>query len=185
MTSVAAARGPTPMFILLLQLSASCHYLTSNLIQPLIQWYNPFGDTFQLQIINVHPYYLCFLSLIIIVLASHIYLPWVPCPITLCIIVVLYVKALVGAFSVIVKTSPKVRLQLYTPPTHCTATYLSPPAGLVLKENMSPAPSRMTCLRFWFPGQLKSKFHALESFRIMIIPHILQLTHSTHISYHV
>ena len=32
-----------------------CLLPLSNLIQPLIPWYNPFGDTFQLQIITVHP----------------------------------------------------------------------------------------------------------------------------------
>ena len=41
-TSVAAAHGPTPMFILWLQLSATCHYLT---------WFNPwYHDTTLLEI---------------------------------------------------------------------------------------------------------------------------------------
>ena len=35
-----------------------CYLPLSNLIQPLMPWYNPFGDTFQFQIIIFHPYYL-------------------------------------------------------------------------------------------------------------------------------
>ena len=35
-----------------------CYLPLSNLIQPLITWYNPFWHTSQIQIINVHPYYL-------------------------------------------------------------------------------------------------------------------------------
>ena len=34
-----------------------CYLPLSNLNQPLIPWYNPFGDKFQLQIVDVHPYY--------------------------------------------------------------------------------------------------------------------------------
>lgn len=33
-----------------------CYLPLSNLNQPLIPWYNPFGDTFQLQIVDVYPF---------------------------------------------------------------------------------------------------------------------------------
>ena len=33
-----------------------CYLPLSNLNQPLITWYNPFGDTFQLQVVDVHPF---------------------------------------------------------------------------------------------------------------------------------
>ena len=40
-----------------IMITVVCYLPLSNLNQPLIQWYNPFGDTFQLQIVAVHPIY--------------------------------------------------------------------------------------------------------------------------------